>query len=937
MNFKKSIIVTAAVSFGLAVSIIPTSLVLSHAGSTPKSLTNEIVASKPGKGEEITVLPESLARFWQMDNLLDTYKDKATEIGDLTPYNLEMANWVNHIDDKTYLLSLFNKYDSFKPTNNVLSWTSKLNAKSYRVIISQDSKLSTIEREYVVDGSENKVTFVNPYSGVKYYWQVIATMNDNSLVYSDIFNFETSKLPRTLYLPGVSNTRDLGGQETSSGKRTKEGLLYRGMRLEAATEEAQIELKQNLGVKTDLDLRGIGEGTENPLNMPNYYHFPSPIEYTYNTANTSGIEYYGEGSLVPSFGNAVKVLANKDNYPVYFHCSVGRDRTGLLGMVINFLCGVSKEDAFKDFTLSLFSTSGCLSKGSPVLYDRFINIVNFFNEFDGNNLSEKTEDYLVRHAGVTHAECENVRKIMTGEIDTGYVPGTANPDSYEDFAKVTFRKYGEQSIIKMVQKGSLLERPVITGSGEWYNGNTLWNFETDVVNDDLYLDYIENNKCHVTLHYTGINLPDETLEVTSGSELDLSSYEKEGYTLKVLTDTFAPITGPIVVTEDIRLNLVYTPSNGYAPKGKARIVIYAGQSNCAGVGHTDELEQAVPQEYLDEIAVGYENVLLTGFSHGITYDGFHRITIDHYNTTINGLKGRFGAELFMAERFAKAFPDETIYFVKYGFGSATLNYDFISPSSNYPAYFEPVQQGMPRGWLYDGMINSVRNTVNWIKENTNTNPVIEALMWMQGEGDSSLPESTTIYKDSFDNMVNDFKGNFPSYIGSQFGVYDAAISESTFWPHAIEINEAKRSRIDDHNFYIDTNARGLTTLFEPYGDVDAAHYDSTCYIDLGHMFADTYIRNIKPEYTTDSLVIQSDEEMTISMRQVGRKIPVKTLFNGEEVNAFVRYYTDKPSLLDVDRVNGTVTPLYKGKCLIRVSAYYEHEVHNVIIPVTIVD
>ena len=34
---------------------------------------------KNGKGEEITVLPESLARFWQMDNLLDTYNIKNIE------------------------------------------------------------------------------------------------------------------------------------------------------------------------------------------------------------------------------------------------------------------------------------------------------------------------------------------------------------------------------------------------------------------------------------------------------------------------------------------------------------------------------------------------------------------------------------------------------------------------------------------------------------------------------------------------------------------------------------------------------------------------------------------------------------------------------------------------------------------------------------------
>ena len=203
----------------------------------------------------------------------------------------------------------------------------------------------------------DSVIFENPYTNTDYYWQVIATKNDDSLVYSDIFNFSVVSLPRTILIEGVSNTRDLGGNVGLNGKRMQEGLIYRGMGLEAITTKGENEFKNELGIKTEIDLRNVGEGTENFLNLSNYYHYPSPLDYYSNSGNVWGIEWLGDGTLVPNFGNAVKVLADKNNYPVYFHCSVGRDRTGWMGLCLNLLCGVSEEVALKEFCLSLFCTS----------------------------------------------------------------------------------------------------------------------------------------------------------------------------------------------------------------------------------------------------------------------------------------------------------------------------------------------------------------------------------------------------------------------------------------------------------------------------------------------------------------------------------------------------------------------------------------------------
>ena len=151
------------------------------------------------------------------------------------------------------------------------------------------------------------------------------------------------EIPEDIFIDGVENVRDMGGITNLTGETIKEGLVYRSAKLEHATSEAVNEIKNNLGIKTDLDLRGIGEGSDNPLNLKNYYRNPSPYEYTGGVSNWISIELTGEYSLAPSFGNAIKVLANPNNYPVIYHSTFGRDRAGFMGICLDYLCGIDTD------------------------------------------------------------------------------------------------------------------------------------------------------------------------------------------------------------------------------------------------------------------------------------------------------------------------------------------------------------------------------------------------------------------------------------------------------------------------------------------------------------------------------------------------------------------------------------------------------------------
>ena len=940
MKSAKRLIIAGSASL-LALACIPVSISLLKANDTvPAQFSSEITPTKPGKGETVSFFPKAMTEFYQLSNLVGTYKEKNNLISELMPDSQASESWTNYINNPgnyATAVEYFDKYDANHPTNNILAWNSTINASEYKIIISQDSKLKTIEREYTVSGDQNSVKFDNPYTGVKYYWQVIATKNDSSKVYSDIFNFNVADLPRTVYIPGISNTRDFGGSTNMNGEKIKEGLIYRGSLLELTTEAGKREIS-NLGIKTDLSLRGIGEGGDNPLSLTNFHLCPAPYDVVFdankvpvdsdsNMANVSGSK-----SNCANLGQAIKVLANKDNYPLIFHCAVGRDRTGLFGICLDFLCGMSEETTLKEFLLSLFSCSGATKKGETAFYDRFIRIRDYLNTFEGDNFSEKTENYLVTCCEATSEDCQKVRDILLGKTDTGFVPGTINENSYENYSKVTFRQYGQTSIIKLVRNGEKIANPNISGNGSWYSGDQLFDFNTPIT-EDINLDYIVPSNNKVVLHYIGIDKDDDVLDLEDGETIDFtnSKFAIENYSYKAYDSNFIEVESS-TINGDTIFNLVYKTTVTFTPKPNSRVIVMAGQSNAAGVGHYPYLVDSLPEEKIQQINHGYDNVLMRGYSHRDIPEFRPVYADEEYNTCTS--PGTFGFEVSLADRLSKIYPDETIYIVKYALGASNLGYDWCPPSSRETTKATSGASGGALGCLYDGMVETVHESLDWIKENTNTYPVLDAFMWMQGESGSLTYANTDSYIGLWDNFVKDFKEEFKNDFGHKFAFYDAGISEHETWPLASEVNQIKRDHISDDYVYVDTNGRGLTTQYEPFNDADKAHYDAGCYFDLGHLFADCYVKHNDYTYQPDKLEVIVPERKVLSINDNNVSIEQVTKFNGSVVSGDVLYRSRNENILTIDE-NGLITPKSEGSTFVKVQVYYDGEVTTKEVPVRI--
>lgn len=319
--------------------------------------------------------------------------------------NEDMADFI-----ASYAIGISNEYvtktDNFAPVGVELSWTAEGAPTEYLVSVATDKDFSD-KKTYVV--SENTLTLQDLFVNYTYYWKVTAKYETEEKT-SKYFIFSTADTPRTIEIEGVSNTRDIGGKITTSGKKVKQGMAFRGAYLDEIKPAGKVKALETYGIKTDLDLRKAAEGTAgkgSPLGETvRYINYSCP----YYWGGTTGID---NPKNYENLANAIRVFANEANYPVFFHCSVGRDRTSMVAMLIEGLLGVSEDDIFMDYETSAFSYRGTLDGTSMThMVNTFqTTYVNLLIKSEESDFQAACETYLLS-IGVTQAEIDSIRSIL---------------------------------------------------------------------------------------------------------------------------------------------------------------------------------------------------------------------------------------------------------------------------------------------------------------------------------------------------------------------------------------------------------------------------------------------------------------------------------------------------------------------------------------------
>lgn len=158
--------------------------------------------------------------------------------------------------------------------------------------------------------------------------------------------------PRPVLVGHVENARDLGGIRLGAGKRVREGVLFRGPPLARLLEDGCASFAM-LGVSTVIDLRIEAESSLLPddacvVQGSQLVAAPLPVPY-----NVSPDDYIADLDASESIAQVFEVLGDQQRYPVYFHCTWGRDRTGVLAAVILLALGAAPQVIMDDYLLSL--------------------------------------------------------------------------------------------------------------------------------------------------------------------------------------------------------------------------------------------------------------------------------------------------------------------------------------------------------------------------------------------------------------------------------------------------------------------------------------------------------------------------------------------------------------------------------------------------------
>ncbi|MBP3705290.1 MAG: tyrosine-protein phosphatase [Clostridia bacterium] len=192
------------------------------------------------------------------------------------------------------------------------------------------------------------------------------------------------------------------------------GLIRTGT-LDQITADGRATLI-DLGIVTELDLRRQGEGGAAGA----YSNVAECIE---NYIHISGI-YYVDGSSglavgSDTFAREVAVFADPENYPILMHCSAGRDRTGCLSLVLQALCGASKEDIIRDYELSFLSVNGCSDDAGTVtvMNAQLERTLNYIEEIGGGDTFTKSVENFLLEIGVTEDEIASIREILIEDVE----------------------------------------------------------------------------------------------------------------------------------------------------------------------------------------------------------------------------------------------------------------------------------------------------------------------------------------------------------------------------------------------------------------------------------------------------------------------------------------------------------------------------------------
>jgi len=170
---------------------------------------------------------------------------------------------------------------------------------------------------------------------------------------------------RKVNLQGAANFRDIGGYSTATGKIVSLGKIYRSAEISKLTD-VDIKNLEDRNITVDIDFRGQQEANQAPDKLwknVDYLRCGAGSEKITNWMASLKTVHNGD-SLMRNFYRDIdslgmrykelfqKLLLQKKSEAIVYHCSAGKDRTGIATALILYVLGVPKQTIMDDYEAS---------------------------------------------------------------------------------------------------------------------------------------------------------------------------------------------------------------------------------------------------------------------------------------------------------------------------------------------------------------------------------------------------------------------------------------------------------------------------------------------------------------------------------------------------------------------------------------------------------
>jgi len=253
----------------------------------------------------------------------------------------------------------------------------------------------------------------------------------------DTISLHTDYIPLIVNAEGAHNVRDLGGFIMTDGRKLKQGVLYRAGRLDMLTTQGKSVLHDSCGVRCVIVFQNQHEQNQSSdsmtsddgikfINLPLFnsksiaqllFHHPDMNEETLLSAATDSHSATMAASLYEELFTSsysqqqlatfLRELATTDRDGVLWHCSHGRDRSGVASALLLAALGASKQTIITDFEWGA-RLADSNYKASPTSISL---CTRYFYKFltDIEQEYGAIENYLLQQIGLTNKEISALR------------------------------------------------------------------------------------------------------------------------------------------------------------------------------------------------------------------------------------------------------------------------------------------------------------------------------------------------------------------------------------------------------------------------------------------------------------------------------------------------------------------------------------------------